>query len=78
MYVCICKAVTDKQIRRSVGDGVASYNELQSRLAVGTDCGKCCDEAQAVLENAILESASARAAGFSAAGSVSIYKLAIA
>ncbi len=60
MYVCICKAVTDKQIKKSVGDGVASYNELQTRLAVGTDCGKCGDEAQDVLENAILESASAR------------------
>jgi bacterioferritin-associated ferredoxin len=60
MYVCICKAVTDKQIRQSVGEGVASYTELQKVLSVGLQCGKCCDEAQDILEEAIVESASSR------------------
>jgi bacterioferritin-associated ferredoxin len=60
MYVCICKAVTDKQIRQSVKEGVASYAELQKALSVGLQCGKCCHEAQDIIEETIVESASSR------------------
>ncbi|BBE11167.1 (2Fe-2S)-binding protein [Halorhodospira halochloris] len=41
MYVCICKAVTDGQIKEAVATGSASVKDLKSRLGVMDCCGKC-------------------------------------
>ena len=41
MYVCVCKAVTDAQIKRVINEGVSSRRELFKCLGVGSDCGKC-------------------------------------
>jgi bacterioferritin-associated ferredoxin len=49
MYVCICKAVTDKQIRRAAAQGVDSLYELRERLGVGSGCGSCADMAEEIL-----------------------------
>ncbi|MFA5941973.1 MAG: (2Fe-2S)-binding protein [Sinimarinibacterium sp.] len=50
MYVCVCKAVSDRDIRRAVRqDGVVSLRELSSRTGLGTCCGKCVAEARALL-----------------------------
>lgn len=41
MYVCICKNVTEKDIKRAVRDGACSFDCLQERLEVSTCCGQC-------------------------------------
>lgn len=41
MYVCICRQITDNQIRDVCRDGVTSMTDLRSRLGVASDCGKC-------------------------------------
>lgn len=41
MYVCVCKAVTDTQIKRAINEGVSSRRELFKCLGVGGSCGKC-------------------------------------
>ena len=41
MYVCICNAITDKQIRQAAESGVTSLWELQKELGVASNCGKC-------------------------------------
>lgn len=41
MYVCLCKGITDSQIRAAVQDGVSSLRELRSTLGVASQCGKC-------------------------------------
>ena len=41
MYVCICNAITDKQIRHAAESGVTSLWELQKQLGVASNCGKC-------------------------------------
>lgn len=42
MYVCLCNAVTDSQIRSAVCDGrCASFEELQAETKVSTCCGQC-------------------------------------
>lgn len=41
MYVCICKGITDTQIRAAVQDGASSLRELNSALGVASQCGKC-------------------------------------
>jgi bacterioferritin-associated ferredoxin len=49
MYVCICKSVTDKQIRRAAAQGVDNLYELREHLGVGSGCGTCTDMAQDIL-----------------------------
>lgn len=50
MFVCVCKAVSDRQIRRAVReDGVTSLRELAGLHGVGTCCGKCVPDARALL-----------------------------
>ena len=41
MYVCLCRAVTDKQIRQAVADGASNLRDLRTRLGVASQCGKC-------------------------------------
>jgi bacterioferritin-associated ferredoxin len=56
MYVCICKAVTDKQIRRAAARGVDNLYELREVLGVASGCGGCADEAESILKDANGES----------------------
>tara|TARA_R110001599_G_scaffold353408_3_gene592088 strand:+ start:9997 stop:10203 length:207 start_codon:yes stop_codon:yes gene_type:complete len=41
MYVCLCKGITDTQIRAAVRDGARSMQELRNTLGVASQCGKC-------------------------------------
>ncbi len=41
MYVCICKGITDTQIRAAVEDGASSLRDVHSALGVASQCGKC-------------------------------------
>lgn len=41
MYVCVCKAVTDKQITNAILDGLCTRRQLFQCFGVGSDCGKC-------------------------------------
>lgn len=49
MYVCICKAVTDKQIRRAKAAGVATLDDLRDTLGVTGYCGSCTDMVESIL-----------------------------
>lgn len=53
MIVCICKAVSDKHIRRLAGEGVVSLRDLSRELGVGTCCGKCVPHAREVLSETL-------------------------
>ena len=52
MYVCVCKVVTDKQIRQSVQSGVDSMRGLRINLGVASECGKCAKCALQLLREA--------------------------
>jgi len=41
MYVCVCKAVTDKQITAAINNGLCSRRQLYECFGLGSDCGKC-------------------------------------
>lgn len=43
MYVCICNAVTDRQIKDSIAAGASSLTDLKDRLGVASCCGCCAD-----------------------------------
>ena len=49
MIVCVCKAVSERQIRNAVKGGAHSLRDLTRELGVGTCCGKCLPEAKAAL-----------------------------
>jgi len=52
MYICVCNAVTDRDIRAAAAAGVDDFVDLQERLGVSTCCGACRDDAQACLNSA--------------------------
>jgi len=52
VYICICNAVTDRQVKESANAGVRSLDELQQRLGVGAGCGRCRDCAGELLREA--------------------------
>ena len=49
MYVCVCNAVTEKQIRSAVAEGVSDLDELKQTLGVATCCGQCEGQACSML-----------------------------
>jgi|GEM_PF-330859 len=49
MYVCICNAVTDKQIRKAAQAGVEDLWGLQRELGVAVGCGVCKEMASEIL-----------------------------
>ena len=52
MYICVCKAVTDKQITAAVADGAKRVADLSRRTGLGTCCGKCVPAARQLIDQA--------------------------
>jgi len=57
MYVCLCKGVTDSQIRQAVDAGATSLRQVRQQLGVASQCGKCSCLARDILNNAVQEKA---------------------
>lgn len=53
MYVCVCNAITDREIRAAAELGARTLEDLSSTLGVATCCRKCSDCARRVLDEAI-------------------------
>lgn len=49
MYVCVCNAITDKEIRKAAESGVRNLRDLQRKLGVATGCGSCKEVAAEIL-----------------------------
>jgi len=49
MYVCVCNAITDKQIRKAAEAGVTDLYGLQRELGVAAGCGSCMEVASEIL-----------------------------
>ena len=52
MYVCVCNAVTERQIREAVAGGARTLKDLRRELGVGSECGRCTSCARACLHEA--------------------------
>jgi bacterioferritin-associated ferredoxin len=52
MYVCVCNAVSDRQVRAAVAGGARSLEDLSLALGVGAGCGCCRDAAQEYIQAA--------------------------
>ena len=53
MYVCLCKAITDRQIRETVNGGASTFAEVRRNLGVSTQCGKCFQQAKSIVETTV-------------------------
>ena len=52
VYVCICNAITDHEVRGAVALGARSLADLKSTLGVATQCGRCADGAHGLVREA--------------------------
>ncbi len=52
MYVCVCNAVTDSQIREAAQGGARTLRDLRRELGVTQDCGRCASCAHECLRQA--------------------------
>lgn len=56
MFVCMCYGVTDKDIRNAVqSEGAGNLRELRAHLNLGTQCGKCVQMAQEIIDQTIID-----------------------
>lgn len=49
MYVCICAAVTDHEVRVCIRDGARTVDEVGDACGAGTGCGTCHDRIDVLL-----------------------------
>jgi len=65
MYICLCNAVTEREIRECAQDGACTLRDLERCLGVGSNCGRCRPAADAIL-NESRSAPAARLAGAAA------------
>lgn len=53
MYVCLCRGITDRQIKSAIADGARHLGHLRKQLGVATQCGKCACVAKDLLASEI-------------------------
>lgn len=58
MYVCVCHAVTDRDITHAAANGARTVRDLRDSLGVASSCGRCAQCAHACLKNAHAQPAS--------------------
>ena len=58
MYVCLCTAVTDTEIREAANNGTHDLDGLIDTLGIGTGCGTCRETAQAIIDEHLAETLS--------------------
>lgn len=50
MYVCVCLAVTDVEVKSAVEAGATSVDAVTSACKAGGDCGSCHDMIEDMIE----------------------------
>jgi bacterioferritin-associated ferredoxin len=53
LYICICNAITERQVRECARSGACSVDQLASELGVGAGCGRCIECATDLLREVI-------------------------
>lgn len=53
MFVCLCNAVTDRQIRDAARQGAYTLEEVRRVTGCGDCCGRCMDTAEEILAGEI-------------------------
>lgn len=53
MYVCLCRGITDQDIKEAVANGAQSYRDVRDLLDLGTCCGRCAPEARSIISEEV-------------------------
>ena len=53
MYVCVCKAISDQDIRDAIADGAEDLAAIQAHLGVATGCGTCLEYTEQLLNETL-------------------------
>ena len=53
MYVCVCNAVTEREVEHAIDGGAITVQQLRDILRVTASCGTCQDHIEACLEKKI-------------------------
>lgn len=53
MYVCICNAVTEREVRHTIRNGATSMRQLKAELKVAASCGGCAEGIEQFLEDVL-------------------------
>jgi bacterioferritin-associated ferredoxin len=62
MYVCVCKAVTDRQVVKAINEGACTRRQLMQCTGAGGVCGKCSQSIKSLLEEKTCQSNTMQAA----------------
>lgn len=49
MYVCVCNAITDREVREAVSKGAKSLRQLRAALPLGSNCGRCIESVREIV-----------------------------
>jgi bacterioferritin-associated ferredoxin len=52
VILCICRAVSDRTVRRAIAAGAATIEEVGRACRAGTDCGACQTAIAGLIEDA--------------------------
>lgn len=55
MYVCLCRGITDQDIKDAVENGAGSYREVREQLDLASCCGRCAPEAKAIISQELAD-----------------------
>ena len=53
MYICLCNAITERQIVQAAEQGARSPEDLSQDLGVGLGCGRCTSCAASLLKDTV-------------------------
>ena len=53
MYICLCNAITEREILQAAELGARSIEDLAHGLGVGLGCGRCMSCARVLLVDAV-------------------------
>jgi len=57
MFVCICKGITEQNVRDAVDSGSQNIKLLKEQLAVGSQCGTCVTHAKQLINEQLAATA---------------------
>ncbi len=50
MFVCLCRVVTDHQVRDAIHRGARNIDEVGESCGAGTGCGACHEQIQEMID----------------------------
>jgi bacterioferritin-associated ferredoxin len=55
MFVCVCKAVTEREVRECIAGGATSREAVTKACEAGGDCGACHQMIEELVEDHLIE-----------------------